>query len=193
MEVMVHFIFEIIKICILSCFYATITLLTFLWLGKMKPNSWFKRVAEKKKKFWFLSGLFISIGLFIFMFTYWGFHGLGDGPRVPIGHGLIVDNTDWTEYGYVNEIQTNDSISVEMTKFKVTNDKLLGNLDSRFYTYKNSYFIYDMNTKYLQEFQTKKDYEDFALKNDLPLENEFMTFEQNYQKRWGGWWFWLLP
>ena len=141
MEVLIGFIGSLIKIGILSSIYALLTLWTFKLIGKFRPNSWFERVSTNKRRLWSISGLIFSLGLLFYLFSYWGFHGFGDGPRIPIGHGLIVDNTNWTEYGYVEEIKTTDTIVVEMTKFTVVDNKLIGNLDSWFYDYKNSYFI----------------------------------------------------
>jgi hypothetical protein len=90
MDVLFHFIFELIKISILGCIYATLTLLTFKIIGHYKPDSWFDKVSKKKLRLWFLSGLVISVGLFFFMFTYFGDHGLGDSAKVPIGHFKVA-------------------------------------------------------------------------------------------------------
>ena len=193
MEVIVHFGFELLKICILACIYSTLVLLIILLIKKVWKNNIINRITENKKRLWFTSWSFISVGLLIYMFTYWGSHGLGDGPRIPIGHGLIVDNTNWTEYGYVNEIKTIDTFHIEMTKFKVIENNLMGNLESDFYDYKNAYFIYHFDTKELTEFQSQKDFDVFLFKNNLPTSNQLRTFEQNYHDYWGGWRFWLLP
>jgi hypothetical protein len=95
MEVLFHGIFELIKISILGCIYATLTLVTFIIIGHYKPDSWFDKVSKKKLRLWFLSGLFISVGLFLFMFTYFGDHGLGDSARVPVGHFKVVITAHW--------------------------------------------------------------------------------------------------
>ena len=193
MEVIIGFIGSLIVIGILSSIYSLLTLVFFRLIGKLYPNSWFDRVSIKKIRLWFISGLVFGVGLFCYLFTYWGFHGFGDGPRIPIGHGVIVDNTNWDEYGYIHVAETSDSMKIEMTKFKVVNDKLIGNLESGFYDYKNSFFIYDLDDKVLTEFKTTKDYEDFAIKDNLPLTHEFRTFRENYMDYWGGWRAWLLP
>ena len=193
MEVLFHFIFELIKISILGCIYATLTLLIFKMIGRRKPDSWFARVSTKKLRLWFLSGLIISVGLFFYMFTYYGDHGLGDGPKIPIGQGIVVDNTNWTEYGYIEGIKTSDKIDIEMTKFIVVDNKLIGNLDSWFYDFQNSYFIYDLKTKEISEFKTKAEFDTFTKENKLPTSEGLLTFEENYRKHWGGWRFWLLP
>lgn len=192
MEVLIGFIGSLIKIGILSSIYALLTLWTFKLIGKFRPNSWFERVSTNKLRLWSVSGLIFSAGLLFYLFSYWGFHGFGDGPRIPIGHGLIVDNTNWTEYGYVQEIKTTDTIVVEMTKFTVVDDKLIGNLDSWFYDYKNSYFIYDMTTKKMLEFKTETEFNKYAKTNNLGSADKLQTFRENYLSFWGGWRFWFL-
>lgn len=193
MEALFHGIFELIKISILSCIYATLTLLAFIAMGHFRPYSWFDRASKDKWRIWVNSGLVIWVGLFFFMFTYWGNHGLGDSARIPIGQGIAVKNINWTEYAYIEDIKTCDKIRIEMTKFIVIEEKLIGNLESWFYSFKSSYFAYDMDKKELKEFYSLKEYNDFASKNDLPLANELRTFKQNYSDHWHGWRFWLLP
>ncbi|TCD04590.1 hypothetical protein EZ449_16705 [Pedobacter frigidisoli] len=193
MEVIIGFIGSLIKISILSSIYALLTLSSFRLITKFKPNSWFDRASTKKIRLWLISSSVFSAGLLCYLFTHWGFHGFGDGPRIPIGHGVVVDNTNWEEYGYMNVAETSDSMKIEMTKFKVVNDKIIGNLESGFYDYKNSFFIYDLDEKVFTEFKTTKDYVEFATKNNLPLINELRTFRENYFDYWGGWRAWFLP
>lgn len=193
MEVIIDFIGTLIKIVVLSSIYSFVVLGFFILIGRLKPNSWFSRVATKKTRLLAISGLFFSVGLLCFLFTYWGFRGFGDGPRIPIGHGLIVDNTNWTEYGYIEDIKTTDNIEVEMTKFTVLNDKLIGNLDSWFYSYKNSFFIYDMVTKEMLEFNTQAELNQYLKTAQLGTVEQLQTFRENYWNYWGGLRFWLLP
>jgi energy-coupling factor transporter transmembrane protein EcfT len=193
MEMMIHFAFCLVKISVQASLYATFLLVAFLLIARLQPGSWFDRVARRKLVFWFRSGLLFSIGLFVFMFTYWGFHGFGDGPRVPIGHGLFVDNTNWTEHGYIHGLETSDGHDLMMTEFLVVNDKLLGNLDSWFDRYVNAYFIYDMSSGTLTEYTTRNDFDAYTSSHGLPSSTSLRTFEDNYNERWGGLWFWMLP
>lgn len=193
MEVLFHFIFELIKVSILSCIYATLTLLTFKLVGFYNPNSWFDSVSQKKLRFWFSSGLIISIGLFSYMFTYYGDHGLGDGPKIPIGYGIVVDNTNWTEYGYIQGVKTSDKIDIEMTKFIIDDNMLIGNLDSWFYEFENAYFVYDLKAKVIKEFKTKSEFDSYLRENKLSTSEDLLTFEENYNSHWNGWRFWFLP
>lgn len=193
MEVMFHFIFTMVKIAVQASAYAALLLVIFRVAGKSRPGGWCDRVSSNKAGFWFLSGAAISVGLFCFLFSYWGFHGFGDGPRVPVGHGLFVDNTNWTEHGYLHDIKTSDGFDLMTTRFIAADDKLLGNLDSWFDRYANAYFIHDLKSRELLEFATRDEFNAHASANGLPQVDDLRTFEENYRDRWGGWWFWFLP
>jgi len=193
MEVLFHFIFQLIKIGILASIYSFILTGILLIVGKFKPNEFLKRVKSEKKKYWFSFGFLISIGLFIFSFTYWGNHGLGDGPMIPIGHWETIENTNWTEYGYLKGQKTSDGIDIETTKFKVVNDKLCGNLKSWFYDFENSYFVLDLKTDEMTEFKTESEFNKYVENNKLPNSNELLSFKQNYRNHWSGIRFLLLP
>lgn len=191
MEVLFHFIFQLIKIAILGSAYAAITILLFEVIGHSRQNSWFNNIS-KKLSFWTLCGR-ISFGLFIFMFTYYGDHGLGDNAKIPLGHGIVMENTNWDNYGHIDGVKTIDKIDIETTKFNVTDNKLIGNLESDFYEFKNSYFIYDIESEEMKEFLTKAEFDIFAAENKLANSNKLLTFEENYSNHWRGWRFWLLP
>ncbi len=163
MEVGFHFIFELVKIAVLAIIYSTILLITFSILAKTRPGSWFDRATEFKKDSWFAMGFLISISLFIYMFTYWGNHGLGDSPRIPIGKWLVVDNANWNDYGYINDMTTNNGNEVVMTEFLVKKGYLLGKLGSSFHRYNNEYFIYDMTEKTMVEFENQKDFDEYVI------------------------------
>ena len=193
MEVLFHFIFQLIKIGILASLYSTILIGILLVIGKFKTTVFLKRVKSEKKKYWFTFGFLISIGLFIFSFTYWGNHGLGDGPMIPIGNWETIENTNWTEYGYLKGQKTSDGNEIETTQFKVENDKLCGNLKSWFYDYENSYFVLDLKTDEMTEFKTESEFNEYSENNKLPKSNELLSFEENYRNRWGGIRFLLLP
>jgi len=193
MEVLFHFVFQLIKIGVLASIYATILIGILLIIGNFKKTEFLERVKSKKFKSWFSSGFLISLGLFIFSFTYWGNHGLGDGPMIPIGHWEIIENTNWTEYGYLRGKKTSNGNQIETTKFKVKNNKLCGNLKSSFYNYENLYFVMDLKTDKIIEFNTEFEFNLYAEKNELPNANQLLSFEQNYRNHWGGIRFLLLP
>lgn len=194
MEVLVHFVFELIKISILGCIYATLILCIFILIGRKYSDSWFSIVLKNKLKLWFLSGLTISISLFFYMFTYWGNHGLGDGPQIPIGSDEIISNTDWVDNCYLLDGNDGRGNGIDIAKFLVSNDKLCAKFDGEtFYDYKNEYFILDLTSKKIREFETKMEYNQFAKTNNLPLSSQLKSFRDNYSDYWHGWRFVLLP
>lgn len=189
MEALFHGIFELIKISILGCIYATTTLLIFKLIGRYKPNSWFDRASRKKLRLWFLSGLLISFGLFFFMFTYLGNHGLGDNARVPVGHWRAIHEVNGTAY-----IQDEGPISMlTMNKFIVTDDFIYGQVGEINANYKGEYFAYDLVNNEVKTFEKEKDYLDFLITKNLDTKPDYKDFSYYYSRHWNGWRFWLLP
>ncbi|MFC0878945.1 hypothetical protein ACE01N_20290 [Saccharicrinis sp. FJH2] len=141
---------------------------------------------NKKFKTWSVIGLFFSIGLFFYAFTYWGNHGLGDSYRIPVGHRQVIYNGDgvWTYFKV--EVQ-NKLQQKHINEFAIKNDKLCANIDG------NKYLIFDLKTSKMTEFQNKNDYEIFALRNNLPTTSEFKDFISRYHDFWSGWRLYLLP
>lgn len=90
MEATAHFLFELFKIAILASLYATAALVCTKIAGRFSTNGWWQKHASASGKTWVKSGFAISVLLFLYMFTYWGNHGLGDSARVPIGHFQAV-------------------------------------------------------------------------------------------------------
>ncbi|MGG5210869.1 hypothetical protein ACQWU4_18265 [Chryseobacterium sp. MIQD13] len=131
--------------------------------------------------------------LFVFMFTHWGNHGFGDSARIPLKNGLALENIDWNAVAYIEEIKTENNSTLETTKFLITDNQLLGNLESNFYDYSNKYFVLDIKTKKLTEFKDEKSFDIYLHKNTSSGRNNLLNFEDNYHKYWNGWKFWLLP
>ena len=189
MEVLFHFIFELIKISILGCIYATLKLVTFKFIGRYKPGSWFDKVSKKKLRLWFLSGLVISVGLFLFMFTYFGDHGLGDSARVPIGHWRAIQEVNGTQ-AY---IQDEGPVSMlEIDKFIITDDYVYGLLGDANENYEGKYFAYDLINNKVQTFEQEKDFVGFLTTHNLNTKPDYKDFSYYYSRHWNGWRFWLL-
>lgn len=193
MESTVHFIFQLVKITILSCLYAVSVLFIFKFIAKNKPGSWFERTTKEKSHFLKNTISVFWVALLVFSFTYYGNHGLGDFARIPIGYGKEVNSTDWSEYAVVDNDNTNGEGNIETTRFAVKDYVLVGNLDSEFYSYKNSYFYYDLKSDVIKEFSNKSDFDAFANKQNLPNSLQLASFEGNYSMYWHGWRFWLFP
>ncbi|HXU26993.1 MAG TPA: hypothetical protein VN698_07165 [Bacteroidia bacterium] len=189
MEVLFHFIFELIKISMLGCIYATLILLTFKIISRFQPDSWFDRVSKKKLRLWFLSGLFISTGLFFNMFSYWGDHGLGDSARVPIGHSRSIQQIDGTT-GYIQDEGPVRMLS--MDKFIVTDDFIYGSVDSQNENYDGKYFIYDLVNNKVQTFNQEKYFIRYLTILNLNTKPDYKDFDYYYAEHWHGWRFFLL-
>jgi hypothetical protein len=190
MEALFHLIFELIKISILGCIYATLTLLAFKLIGHYKPDSWFDRVSKKKLRLWFLSGLTISVGLFFFMFTYFGNHGLGDSARVPIGHWRAIQEVNGTQ-AY---IQDEGPVSmIEIDKFIVSDDFVYGLTSNANENYDGNFFVYDLVNNTVKRFEKENDYIAFLKTKNLDTRPEYKDFNYYYGKYWHGWRFWALP
>ena len=188
MESLGHFVFEIIKIVILSFCYSV--LLKFL-LSKLVTNNSnyiFEKIVNPKRRLWF----YLFIFLLIFMCTNIGSHGLGDSANIPISLTKSIDNVNWEDGGTLNDVIIDGNDRIETTKWIVKNGKLCGNLLG-FNDYKNSYFVYEISSNIVTEFKTSIEYEDFAKINRLPNIDEFKSFAENYDDYWRGWRFWLLP
>lgn len=189
MESLGHFVFELIKITILGFIYSTILFFIYKIIPKNRKLEWSEKLFKSKKLLW----LYISILLLIFMFTSYGNHGLGDNARIPLSLTKEISNVNWSEYGNLNEVKSSEKNDIYMTKFRIQDNRLCGNLNSDFYDYKNSYFVYDIDSEKLKEFRTENDYNEFATHKNLPKANELIRFKENYNKYWSSWRFYLLP
>lgn len=192
MEVLFHFIFELVKIAILSSVYATFTVLLFITIAKYKPNTWFEKVANKKIGLWFISGLIISLALLRFLFSYWGDHGLGDSARIPVGHGKAVNQingnmTYITANGY--EMET-----LVIYKFATTDNFLFAEISSdRPGAVGKEIAIWDLKTNEVEFLNHSSDIESFKNQNKIKDQLVFQDFQYQYHNYWSGWRFWLLP
>jgi energy-coupling factor transporter transmembrane protein EcfT len=193
LEVLFHFIFQLFKIAILSTVYALVVYTLLVLIAIVTNSELLKRIEARKLmsilKLWVL----IAAGLFVYSFSYWGNHGLGDSARIPIGYGNVVSNINWIEYGTLDNQKTNGGKKIHTTKFKVTGSKLSGNLDSFFYDYKNNYFVFDMETNEFTEFTSVAEFDQYATQNNLPQSSELLSFHENYYNHWGGIRMLLLP
>lgn len=189
MESLGHFIFELIKITILGYIYSKILYFIYKNIPQSKKPEWCEKLLKSKKTLW----LYISIFLLFYMFTPYGNHGLGDSARIPISLTKEISNINWTDYGRLNGVKSSEMNNIDLTQFKVEKNILCGNLSSDFYNYKNSFFIYDIDSEKLQEFKDESDYNEFVTNENLPKSNELKSFKENYSDYWSGWRFFLLP
>jgi hypothetical protein len=80
MEALGHFIFELFKVAMLSCIYTG-----FIFLGRLMFLQIKKRKTEFRWSKFKQVPIIIYVLLFVFSFTYYGDHGLGDSYSIPLG------------------------------------------------------------------------------------------------------------
>ena len=193
MEVLFHFVFIIFKIAILSIVYASIIFALLILINNILTINWLKLIISNQRKLMLKLVLMISILLFIWLFTYWGDHGLGDSFRIPIGNDYAITAINTTESAFIDNLRTTCNNRVEMTKFAQIQNKVIGNLNSSFSEFKNSFFVLDISKKEVIEFQNAIELNNYSIKNDLPKSHELRDFEKNYNEYWSGWRLFLLP
>ena len=138
-------------------------------------------------KLWFLSGLIFSVGLFLFMMTYWGNHGLGDNSRVPVGHFQLVTHSSYTT------IDKGELDNPVILNFEYDDDNLYAQLHKGFNRDKMEYVVWNLRTDDLTFYKTKEDYLKAGKKYNYISPEEFKSFNTHYNTYWHGWRFWLLP
>lgn len=171
-----HFIFELFKIAILSIIYSVllgVVHLVFLTAKGIKPV-FNKRTFNRLFKIVYAS-------LFVFSFTYYGNHGLGDEANIPLGYGETMQAGDLLPYFYPK-----GKNQVAVKNYLVRREKLCATTDS-------GVLVYNLNTKQLKDFNSDEQYNAYAEDHDLPLTSQFLGFEQQYHDYWSGWRFWVLP
>ncbi len=170
-----HFLFEIVKIALLSAGYSAVLFLFLDVIAKM-PKLKFKKVS------FFDIYRIVAIVLFVFMFTYYGDHGLGDESRIPIGNGKSVYASD----GYPYLQMPAHSGQLNIGTFSISGDIICAKADS-------GILYYNLKSDKVVRFKREAAYIPFADKYKLPLPEEFENFYKHYSEYWDGWRFWLLP
>jgi hypothetical protein len=181
MEVLIHFGFEILKISMQSIFY-NLLLFLVVFHGRFKWQELFRKFNPKV----LCLGLMLLccwIGLFTFLFSYWGNHGLGDTSRIPIGYGEEIMSFDGScEFDPQQEYHGEQ---FEFENFSWNSKVLTGRL-------KQGILVFDLATKQSIKID-EASYQSEALTNGWPPLEEFKSFFSNYQTYWGTWRFLLLP
>ena len=131
----------------------------------MKPNK--GNVDLSKGKFKRVHIIIYSL-LFVFSFTYYGNHGLGDESFIPLGHWETMSAGDL--YAYFTPSGTSNQIAVNT--YQVKGDNLCAAVDS-------GYIVYNLDTKKMIKFEAEQQYNAYALNHDLPVSNQFLDFLSN--------------
>ncbi|MTI20555.1 hypothetical protein E1176_05945 [Fulvivirga sp. RKSG066] len=169
MAVLFHFVFTLFKIAVLASIYALLITSIIRMVTHIKVS---------KTKLWACSGAVISLALFIYMFTHWGDHGLGDYARIPLNHGKAVQQGDGT-WTYITPKDYEHEVLV-LNQFTFTDDYLIGTIDD---PKVKKYAIWNLSTN------------EVVFKDSIPQKNfdsQLRDFYSHYKDYWGGWRFWLL-
>ena len=119
--------------------------------------------------------------------TRWGDHGLGDYARIPLGHGLAMEEMNGhTAYFEPVSITEQSEIITEVISYQVSNDVLCAKMNNRLY------FTYNLATKHYRTFTDSSAYNSAAKNLGLPITTQFEAFNRHYARYWEGWRFWLL-
>ena len=176
MAALFHFGFELIRIGILSSIYSLLIILIILLINKFTS-----RQFRNKRRLWKILTSIIYSLLFVFMFTYWGDHGLGDEAYIPIGNDKTVNQIDGAE----NYLEKKSGEQLSIKDFAFDKDYLYTELQD---DPKYNYAIWDLKTDqwrfYINQFDLEK-----AIGKTIAFE-DFWIYYNNY---WNGWRFWLLP
>jgi hypothetical protein len=189
MESLFHFIFELFKISILSCFYATIAVILFKLFGSFNKESWYYRVSKNTYAFWIKSIFISGFTLFFFMFTHYGNHGLGDSARVPIRHFKAVREINANS----TYIENGEGEQVGIKKFTYDSNYLYAQTDEEMLDSKGGYVVWDLHADKFFIYTSHDLYINTAKQNHYPMPDEFRDFWHQYSQHWHGWRFWLLP
>ena len=190
MEVLFHFFFEVFKIAVLALFYATALLLVCGGIAILKPGSRIDQLSEDKSMFWFFRLFWKVVLLFLFMFTVWGNHGLGDNYAMPVGGGKAVKAINSLADPYIEDAS---GTQLSLGNFKIERGKLWGELsegDRRGGIY--GFVVWDLSR---ETWKTYEEWEALQKENaDAPADQKlFRSYEDSYMEYWNGWRFWLLP
>ncbi|RYU75458.1 hypothetical protein [Hymenobacter persicinus] len=188
MEALVHLVFTFCKVSIQASIYALLLLVLVQLLGYLLPSHLLVQASRNTKRFWWTSGFLISVALFIFSFTYWGNHGLGDYSRIPLGYGEAMEemNGTMTYFEPIKNIAGRED-NPEIIAYQLRNDVLCAALGSD-----STFFVYDLASKRSRLFDGQRAYNDYAHRANLPTASHFEPFAQQYTRYWNGWRFWLL-
>lgn len=185
---LIHFIFELFKISVQGAIYSSIIFFGITYFVKPKAGLLSNFFKKEQGLTWISSWIVISFGLFCFMFSYYGDHGLGDSARIPIGHHREIQQTD-----LLSHIEQKNKGVVYINEFAITNDYVYGKSDKYNIDLNQNYFVYDLKSDVIQTFDQQEAFNNYLTSKGLDQGATYETFGFYYSKYWNGWRFWLLP
>ncbi|GAB5417448.1 MAG: hypothetical protein Crog4KO_30300 [Crocinitomicaceae bacterium] len=151
----------------------------------MTRISLFKRIKETSRSKRFTWVLFCFI-LFIWQFSYWGDHGLGDYSRVPIGYGKEIEQINST--GMYISPNGYESQMFGIKEYSIDKEYCFGSMSKN-----KGFFIWNLKTNGIQKISTYEKYMDELKSKRIQDKYVFHNFQEAYDSYWSGWRFWLLP
>jgi hypothetical protein len=195
----IELLFLILKTIVLSTIYSSIILLTLILFFRIKDSSILLYILNQKLKFWLGTHFIISLGLFIFSFTYSQDTGLGDNSKIPIGFGQSIHNEDfqWTYFFPDLSKTEQNKDELEILNFKIVSNKICAEVSHENTLSPNfDFVVFDLPTQTLKTFRDEVEYNTYANTNNLPLKREFINFEtqlKEYLENRPFWRTWLIP
>jgi hypothetical protein len=144
---------------------------------------------------WFATGFLYTILLFSYAFSFWGYAGLGDYFCIPVSNGFVVSSIDAQTTSYF-EPDKGEKYSRQalMTNFAIKDNKICGDfLGFNRDDCVDCFIVFDTKAEKVYEFNSSKNYMTFANKNNLPHQQDFKSFNENYRSYWSGLKNWFLP
>ena len=166
---LIHLIFIVIKILLLSITYAIIVLLFMKLIFKQNIN--FKK--------WIFTSFSIFILLFFYSQSHWGNHGLGDFSRIPLKYNKEIIQIDNSTI-----IETKNTI-FHIDSFYFTNNLLFAKNE-------NQFIIWNLENDEIINFNSTTEFYN-ELDNREIEKHDLADFKTHYAKYWNNYKFWLLP
>ncbi len=185
---LIHFIFEIFKIYFLGAMYTTLIYFAIRWI--FDKNSAFYQFFSNVNKtmLWFTTWAIICLILFVYMFSYYGNHGLGDSSRIPIANHNVLYQIDLSSY-----IEDKRGNTYNIDNFVVTDDFVYGTLDELPEEGKTAYFVFDLKLSRIENFENETAFNAYLISKGLNKNVKYQDFSYYYDQYWSGWRFFLLP
>ena len=188
MFLIVHLIFKLIKIALLSLLYTSILSLVIKYLHKKTGNTFLGKWEGKHPFSWIVTCLPIGIGLYLYSLSYWGNHGIGDVERIPIGHRHALQRIDGG-FPYFTE-KISGITQQTIREFALADDIICAEKGRND---KGKYLVFHLEKSSLKEFENLQEYQEYASQYDLPDASVFTDFRSHYHDYWSLWRMLLLP
>jgi hypothetical protein len=173
-----------IRIALLAALYALVTMVLVHVFFRKK--TWWVKIMESKVLIWFVIGFVYTALLFVHAFSFWGYSGLGDSYRIPIGSGFVVKSIDAMDNSWFEPDHGEFSRQADIRNFSIRNETICGEFGGfNSFNCGTCLIVFNTKTGKISEFHSPEAYAHFATKNNLPQAAEFKDFSSNYSEHRG--------